>query len=259
MFMTVFTQDYADQYDRMYSHKDYEAECTLIENAFSRFGTARPQTILDVGCGTGSHALELSRRGFAVTGVDRSSHMLARAAEKARELEPAARPQWVCGDMAGFHVPQHYDSCIAMFAVLGYATTNDDVLSVLRNIRRHLKSNGLFICDFWYGPAVLAMRPSERVRVADTEDGWSVRTSTTKLDTTEQTAEVTMNLWSISRGKEPAHSVELHKMRFFFAQEISLLLSVAGFKLAALRGFPSLDDLPSENNWNALVVAHAVS
>ena len=39
-------------------------------------------SILDVGCGTGRHSIELARRGYAVTGIDLSSEMLARAAEQ---------------------------------------------------------------------------------------------------------------------------------------------------------------------------------
>lgn len=41
-------------------------------------------SILDVGCGTGRHSIELARRGYAVTGLDLSAEMLARAADAAR-------------------------------------------------------------------------------------------------------------------------------------------------------------------------------
>jgi len=51
-------------------------------------------SILDVGCGTGRHAIEFAKRGFAVTGLDLSSSMLAKATEKAnsslRKLDRAA-------------------------------------------------------------------------------------------------------------------------------------------------------------------------
>ena len=80
---TVFGCGYADQYDLLYSDKDYEAECDLLEEVFRRYGTGPVQTILDLGCGTGSHALLLARRGYQVTGVDRSQEMLAQARQKA--------------------------------------------------------------------------------------------------------------------------------------------------------------------------------
>ena len=48
-----------------------------------------------------------------------------------------------------------------MFAVIGYQTSNDELFAALQTVRRHLKPKGLFICDFWYGPAVLKQRPTK--------------------------------------------------------------------------------------------------
>src|SRR5438477_349480 len=56
----------------MYSGKDYEGECGLIVEAVQRFGLDPTRSILDLGCGTGGHAIPLARRGYEVVGVDRS-------------------------------------------------------------------------------------------------------------------------------------------------------------------------------------------
>jgi len=82
----VFGQVYADQYDFLYSDKDYDAECDLLEEVFRRYRDGNVRTILDLGCGTGNHAIRLARRGYEVTGVDRSPEMLAKAEWKAAEL-----------------------------------------------------------------------------------------------------------------------------------------------------------------------------
>ena len=58
--------------------------------------------ILDMGCGTGRHAIELARRGYRVTGVDISSGMLAEAEKAAREAE--VKITWVHADAARFSV-----------------------------------------------------------------------------------------------------------------------------------------------------------
>jgi len=83
----VFGQVYADQYDLLYSDKNYEAECDLIEEVFRRYAKSSVETILDLGCGTGGHAFPLARRGYRVTGVDRSAEMLAHAREKTSVLQ----------------------------------------------------------------------------------------------------------------------------------------------------------------------------
>jgi len=77
----VFGQAYADQYDLLYHDKDYEAECDLLEEVFRRYGQEPIKSILDLGCGTGNHAILLARRGYRVTGVDLSADMLAHARE----------------------------------------------------------------------------------------------------------------------------------------------------------------------------------
>jgi predicted TPR repeat methyltransferase len=89
----VFGQVYANQYDFLYSDKDYEGECDLLEEISRRYGDGSVCTILDLGCGTGIHAIRLARRGYEVTGVDRSAEMLAKAERKAAELGQRATCQ----------------------------------------------------------------------------------------------------------------------------------------------------------------------
>ena len=58
-------------YDHVMRHVDYVAWCDYIERLWDRF-CARPRTVLDLACGTGTVALELARRGYRLTGVDGS-------------------------------------------------------------------------------------------------------------------------------------------------------------------------------------------
>ncbi len=88
----VFGQDYADQYDLLYTDKDYEAECDLIEEVFRKYGNGRISTILDLGCGTGNHAIPLASRGYHVTGIDISEDMITHAQKKANSMLHALCP-----------------------------------------------------------------------------------------------------------------------------------------------------------------------
>jgi len=80
--MDVFN-DYARFYDLLYQDKDYKVECDFLEKVFSKFSTRRINSILDLGCGTGSHSLPLAKKGFHLTGVDQSKTMINQAKEKA--------------------------------------------------------------------------------------------------------------------------------------------------------------------------------
>jgi len=141
-----------------------------------------------------------------------------------------------------------------MFAVLGYQLTNEDVLAALRTVRRHLTSNGLFICDVWYGPAVLTLRPGERVKVIQTLDGKLIRTTAGALDTYRHLCEVHYHLWRLSGNQVVCETEESHRMRYFFPQELALFLSEAQLQLVDMRAFGDLDRTPDESTWNVLVI-----
>lgn len=256
--MSVFNSLYAGQYDQLYAEKSYGAECDLVVEAARRHATDAPKTILDIGCGTGAHAIELARRGYHVTGVDLSQAMLDHARSKSEVLGAASRPDFLQGDARSFSTGRTHDLAIMMFAVVGYLTSNDDVLTGLRNIRRHLAPGALFVCDFWYGPSVLSVRPTDRMREIDTEGGRVLRAASTTLDISRHTADVTFKLWTLQGDRLASETTETHRMRYFFPQEFALFLQAAGFESVSMTAFPSLDTTLSDQTWNALVVARAV-
>ena len=79
-----FGPAYARAYDALYESKDYESECDLLLDVLREGGDRDVRRILDLGCGTGSHALELAQRGLDVVGVDRSAEMTAIARREGR-------------------------------------------------------------------------------------------------------------------------------------------------------------------------------
>ena len=256
----TFGADYAEQYDILYKDKDYDAEVAMLERLFRRHGL-EGTAVLDLGCGTGQHAIRLARLGFEVTGVDRSPQMLAIARVKAEQSldELAPVPSFVEGDVTSARLGgSPFDAALMMFAVLGYQVTNDAVRGALRTVRAHLRPGALFICDVWYGPAVLSQRPSERTKVVDTDDGQVIRSVRTHLDSFAHRADVSYRVWRL-RGREViAEMKETHRMRFFFPQELAVLFEGAGLTLLELRAFGEADAPPTEHTWSVLAVGRAV-
>ena len=68
----VFGSLYADIYDSVYRDKNYDEECNIIRKLFNSYGDGNVSSVLDLGCGTGNHALRLAAQGYRVAGVDRS-------------------------------------------------------------------------------------------------------------------------------------------------------------------------------------------
>ena len=149
---------------------------------------------------------------------------------------------------------QGFDAVLMMFAVLGYQTTNADVQAALKIVHRHLRPGGLFIFDVWHGPAVLAIRPGDRVKIIPTEDGQLIRMTSGSMDVNRHLVTVHYTLFHHQGKQVVSETSETHRMRFFFPLELDLLLEMAGLKLVAQRSFGDLDREPDEQSWNTIVV-----
>ena len=64
------------------------------------------------------------------------------------------------GDIREIRLNKRFDTVIALFHVISYQTTNEDVTAAFETARQHLNSGGIFIFDISYGPAVLTERPA---------------------------------------------------------------------------------------------------
>lgn len=247
----VFGAGYAAAYDALYGEKDYEAECDLVERACAEYGDGDFRSLLDLGCGTGNHAIPLARRGYDVVGVDRAEAMLERARAKAGE----GGPTFELGDIREVRLGREFDAVLVLFAVLGYQHTNADVLAALRTVRAHLRPGGLLLFDVWYGPAVLRERPEPRVRTVEDGAVRLVRSSDGRLDVRRHLCSVDFRVQRFEGDALVAETEERHEMRYFFPLELELLLADVGLSLVRLSVFPELDAEPDEATWNVFGVA----
>jgi SAM-dependent methyltransferase len=254
----VFGSVYADAYDLLYQDKNYVAECDLIYHIFQTYGNDSIRSVLDLGCGTGNHALPLAHRGYEVVGVDRSEPMLAHARRKAVSFLPDSKAFFYQGEIRSVDLKRHFDAALMMFTVLGYQLENADALSALRTVRRHLNLGGLFIFDVMYGPAVLHQRPSQRVKVVQTPHGRILRVASGDLDIRRQLCIVQYYVWRLEGERLVVETEESHTVRYFFPLELDLLLECTGFSPLQFGAFPEFDHDPDETTWNVMGVARAV-
>ncbi len=135
----------AEYYDVLHDDVDYPAECSLLQTVFSRFLPRQPASLLDLGCGTGNHALILATRGYRVTGIDSSAGMLRVARAKAR-----GRPSltFVRADMRRFDLGRTFDAAVCMDGAFTHLLTERDLLGHLRTVRRHLSPGGAYVFEF---------------------------------------------------------------------------------------------------------------
>src|SRR5262249_35006147 len=127
----------------------------------------------------------------------------------------------------------------------------------LRTVRQHLRKDGLFIFDVWYGPAVLNERPSQRIKVINSDQRTLLRAASGDLDTYEQTTTVNYHVWEFQEKQLLGETEESHTMRYFFAKELELFLSDANLSVLEISEFPYLKHKPTDSSWNVIVVARA--
>jgi SAM-dependent methyltransferase len=125
----------------------------------SLLGLSPGASVLDLCCGVGRHSLEFARRGFRVTGVDRTAAYLdearARAAKEGLEIE------FVQEDMRAFVRAEAFDAVINYFTSFGYFDDEEDQRTVLTNAYESLRPGGALLMDMM-GKEILARVFTER-------------------------------------------------------------------------------------------------
>lgn len=139
-YQTLF-ENYAKSYDNESFVQGTLGECDFIEKE-ADFN--KKIKILDIGCGTGRHAIELTKRGYAVTGVDLSDSQLQRAREKARteELKIDFRKM----DARNLEFDQEFDLAIMICeGAFSLMETDEMNFQILQGAAKALKAGGKLI------------------------------------------------------------------------------------------------------------------
>src|SRR5262245_42107530 len=112
--MTVF-EGTAAYYDELYSDKDYAGEVSYVESLMREFAGQGKLSILDLGSGTGKHAVALGMRGYTVHGVDRSDQMVAQAEARKSTLagDSGANVSFSVGDVRSVRLGRQFDVVLA--------------------------------------------------------------------------------------------------------------------------------------------------
>jgi len=230
----VFSE-YAGYYDLLYKDKNYAAEAKYIHSLIQRH---RPEThkILELGSGTGKHAVLLTDHGYRIHGIERSEEMLAQAQsmanERSRRDAQWAAPTFSLGDIRTARVEGQFDTVISLFHVVSYQTTNADLTAAFQTARSHLKTGGIFIFDVWYGPAVLTDRPAVRVKRMADEHIEITRLAEPVMRPNDNIVEVNYHIFIRNhKTNQVCETRETHYMRYVFQSEIAMLAEHSNFSL----------------------------
>ena len=144
---------FAKYYDKIYADKDYEHEAKIIKWAVKKHKISKGKKLLDVACGTGSHAARLKNK-FTITGLDINPEMLKLARRK------VSRVKFIKGDMKTLALQDKFDVITCLFTSMTYNQNYEELENSLKNFFDHLKNGGVVIFDIgihkdhWLGGSI---------------------------------------------------------------------------------------------------------
>ncbi|KPV39004.1 hypothetical protein AN477_23435 [Alicyclobacillus ferrooxydans] len=209
------------------------------------------ETVADVGCGTGTLALELARRGARLIGVDVASTMLSTAA--ARAAREHLRITWLCQDMRELSLPVPVDLLLSTCDSLNYLVTRDDLLGAFRRFHEFLRPSGLFCFDMLGPDRIEKLSEGVWFDLRDDAEVWF----TSDVDD-DGRIEYEVHAF-FEDGERPGlyrKFVERHVEQFYSEKAVRAVLSEAGFEVVEMMG--DFGRTPSSSADRIVVIARKI-
>jgi 2-polyprenyl-3-methyl-5-hydroxy-6-metoxy-1,4-benzoquinol methylase len=242
-------ENYAEKYEQEVFVQGTIGECDFIEREIEYNKSLK---VLDVGCGTGRHAIELSRRGYKVTGVDLSGSQLARAKQKANEQN--LKIKFLKHDARNLPFLNEYDLVIMLCeGAFPLMETDEMNFDILKGATQALKKNGRIIFTTLNGLFPLYHSVEAFCAAGAQEGNATYRSNTFDLMTFRD-----HNITEIEDDDGNKKRLECNE-RYYVPSEITWLLKSLGYKQidifgAKLGAFSRNDKLTTED-FEMLVVA----
>lgn len=224
----------------MFTEERWAAACEEVSLVCALLGVEPPAHVLDLCCGPGRHSLEFARRGFRVTGVDRTPAYLSQA--KARAAAESLCVEFVRADMRRFRRAEAFDGAVSLFTSFGYFERPANDRRVALNVFHSLKPGSRFVLDMM-GKEVLA-------RIFGPRD-WHEKDGVLYLEerTVSRDWSWIENRWIMLKGSRRKEFRISH--RVYSAAELRALLVECGFRKVNVYG--DLAGSPYDQNAKRLV------
>jgi 2-polyprenyl-3-methyl-5-hydroxy-6-metoxy-1,4-benzoquinol methylase len=242
-------ENYGQKYDNECFAQGTIGECDFIEK---ELGSKKSLKILDVGCGTGRHSIELTKRGYSVAGIDLSESQLARAREKAADNN--LQINFLRHDARALPFSSEFDMAI-MLCEGGFPLMETDEMNfeILKSVTKSLREHGKFVFTTLNGLFPL-YHSVEEFCTSSSEDGNATyRSNTFDLMTFRD-----HNITEFEDDFGNKKTLECNE-RYYVPSEITWLLKSLGYRkieiFGAKLGAFSRNDLLTTEDFEMLVIA----
>lgn len=247
-YETLF-ENYGEKYDNECFAQGTMGECDFIEKEIN---FNKSLNIIDIGCGTGRHSIELSRRGYSITGIDLSASLLEKAREKAEQN--GLQIEFSQHDARNLPFVNQFDVAI-MMCEGGFPLMETDEMNyeILRNVSKSLKDNAKFIFTTLNG-LFPVFNSIEEFCASNTDDG----NATYHNNNFDVMTFRDYNITKVVDDNGVEKELECNE-RYYIPSEITWLLKTLGFTkieiFGAKLGAFSREDKLTTGDFEMLVVA----
>lgn len=247
-----FYGEFAWAYDYLVPRPVAE-ECAGMAASLARRGVGPGAALLDAGCGTGRYTVELGRRGFVVTGVDRASALLDEAWIRVREAGAGVRVRIERGDLRSLPAGPVYDAVVCR-GVLNDFVDASARAAVFEGFARALRAGGVLLLDVRDWDATAAGKTAQPVveRRVSTPRGLLVFRSETRLDRATRRMLISER-HTLTTGAGETTAAYDFVMQCWTREELRAGLGAAGFE--AVEYAAAYDGAPSAGGGDRIVVA----
>ncbi len=228
---------YPQYYDLGYRWNT-QVECDFIVACLKQHGPAGAKRILDIGCGSGRHVLELAKRGYEMTGIDARPEMIEFVQAQANAA--GMRVTASVDDLRHLALRGVFDAAYCFMDTFRFLLTNQDIIAHLRAVAKLLAPGGLYLIDFWV-PGQWDQIGNEVHQWEQTEGGTTVRVFYVQhpesIDPIQQTFEDEL----VFEIQEDGQTREIRggptRTRLILPQEFPALVDASGvFRLISTHG-----------------------
>lgn len=228
-------QEFAHVYDEFMEVIPYDEWADYIEKIWQKHGL-QPELVLDLACGTGGLALELSKRGYDMIGADLSVDMLEEAREKA--MEEQRNILFLQQDMREFELYGTVQSIVCTCDSLNYLLDLNDIEKVFKLVDNYLDPDGLFVFDvnteYKYKEIL-----KDNVFADTYEDAAFIWQN--EYDEEKKLNEYMVTFFVEEEGAYQRYE-ELHTQKAYTVEEIQRCIEKAGMKLEAIYDGMTLEE-----------------
>lgn len=229
-------------YHKLYGKRDHKEAEELINKLLNFIQAPADWKFLDLACGKGRHAAQIAGKGYETYGVDLSPDSIVAANEiKKPNLH------FEVHDMRQTFKSSYFDVVLNLFTSFGYFDCEDDNILALNAVKSNLKSNGLFIQDYFNAHKVVATLKAKETKLIDGIEF--------HIEKHIENKKVVKNIRFTDKDVEYRFC---EVVSLFDKEDFERFYSKAGFEILHVFGDYALNEFDANNSDRLLIISKSV-